>query len=201
MIRWPGAPDVQCYGGTARDYELMDATLADVPPDHLLCVVSAKFAGFRLVDTAGLGGSRRYTGGLNPEHDDRSTTYDERQAILITYGALWENRALGICPTVFHEIGHVMTHAGNGLGIAGIDAERDAELRAGAGPSRNPGALEPLCNAYMYLLCYGSADDAVRAYGSSRGDIQRDRRTRDALRRCPAFARLPAEWQARLGER
>lgn len=192
--------NVHCYNGTRQHYQLLDSTFELVPPDHLRCVVAEKTEGFRLVNIAGRGASGSYMGGLNPGVDYRSTDYDERRAILITYGALWENRQLGICPTVLHEIGHVMTHGGNGLGIASIDPDRHeqlSELRV----SRNSGPLEALCNVYMYFLCYGSGDPEVQRYGSRPANIQKDQRTREALRRCPAFRRLNDEWLQRLAER
>ena len=160
VIRVHDDIDVHCYSGTREHYTLLDNTLSMVPPDHLRRVVAEKTAGFHLVNAAGQGASASYMGGLNPAHDYRSTDYDDRLAILITYGALWENHSLGICPTVLHEIGHVMTHRGNGLSIAGTDEQRHAELTQ-VRVSRNPGRLEALCNAYMYLLCYASTDSNI----------------------------------------
>jgi len=191
--------EVDVYQATELDLELLDTTFPLVPADHLLRVISAKPEGFRVVSAAGRGGSASYMGGLNPAFDDASTQYNETRCIQITYGALWENRHLGICPSIIHEIGHVMTHGGNGLNIARVDPERFAEL-GGVRVSRNAGRLEALCNAYMYFLCYGSSVSAVRRYGTS-ASIQKDARTRDALRACPAFTRLDDSWQARLAER
>lgn len=200
VIRVHGDIDVHCYNGSREHYALLDTTFALVPPDHLRQVVAEKTAGFRLVNAAGQGASASYMGGLNPAFNYRSTDYDDRLAILITYGALWQNRSLGICPTALHEIGHVMTHRGNGLSIAGTDAQRHTELSE-VRVSRNPGALEALCNAYMYLLCYGSSNSGIHNYGSRPVSIQKDRRTRDALRACPAFSELDEEWQQRFAER
>ena len=196
------AVDVPCHSATVEQLHVLDQTLALVPPDHLERVVREKPEGFHLVDAAGRGGSRRYTGGLNPAYDDPSTAFDERRAILITYGAWWHyrDRCPGICPTVLHEIGHVMTHGNNGLSYASFDDERTTLLR-GTRASRNPGALEALCNAYMYFLCYGAEDAVVRNFGTAERDPQRDRRTRDALRRAAAFTRLLPEWRSRYDER
>jgi hypothetical protein len=196
----PGGLEIPVYGGTVPELELLDASFPLVPPDHLERVLAEKTEHFHVTDSAGLGGSRRHTGGLNPSHDDRATPFDETRAILVTHGALWQYRELGICPTVLHEIGHVMTHAGNGLSIAGTDPDRAHQLAA-VRASRNPGPLESLCNAYMYLLCYGASSGPVRDFGQREGDPQRDRRTRNALRRCAAFAGLDPAWQARLAER
>ena len=200
IIRVHGDINIHCYSGTEQHFSMLDNSFALVPPDHLRRVVAEKTAGFHLVNTAGIGASASYMGGLNPAHDYRSTRYDDRQAILITYGALWENRELNICPTVFHEIGHVMTHRGNGLDIASVDPQRHGEL-GGVRVSRNPGRLEALCNAYMYLICYSSGVDAIHHYGSRPVSIQKDQRTRDALRGCPAFQRLDTQWQQRYIER
>lgn len=168
---------------------LLDATFALVPPDHLQHVVEDRPAGLHMVSQAGRGCSASYMGGLNPMYDPTR--------ILITYGALWENRALGICPTVFHEIGHVMTS--HGLSYAHFESARAAALRS-AEVSRNDGAAEALCNAYMYFLCYGSDSADIRGYGSG-SSIRRDRVTRAGLRACAAFDQLPAEWQRRYVER
>jgi len=199
IIRVRGSIDIHVYRATERDLGLLNHTFPLVPPDHLQRVVEEKSAGFRIVNTAGRGGSASYMGGLNPAFDDRNTAYDERQSIQITYGALWENRRLNMCPTVLHEIGHVMTHGNNGLNISAVDPERFREL-GGVRVSRNVGRLEALCNAYMYFLCYGSTETAVHHYGRG-ASIQKDQRTRNALRECPAFTRLDETWRNRFNER
>lgn len=51
------------------------------------------------------------------------------------------------------------------------------------------------------MLCYGATSDAIRAYGDKPVVQQADHRTRAALRRLPAFTRLPADWQDRYAER
>jgi hypothetical protein len=106
--------------------------------------------GLQVRDTAGLGASMRYTGGLNAGADYADTPdYDERLMIIITRGAFWEYRHLPISPTVLHEIGHVMTHRGE-LSYGPFPEERRTALE-GASVSRNPGAMEALCNAYMFF--------------------------------------------------
>ena len=191
--------DVHCFHATMEQLRLLDATFLLVPPDHLQRVLRAKPEGFHMVSHAGRGATTSYMGGLNPAHDYPETPYDETRAILITYGALWQRRNLGICPTVLHEIGHVMTHSGNGLSYATFDAARATELGE-TRVSRNPGAREALCNTYMFFLCYGADNPTVRTYGTG-ASPQKDRRTRDALRRSLAFTRLPEDWQQRFRER
>ncbi|RMF84643.1 MAG: hypothetical protein D6736_18900 [Nitrospinota bacterium] len=200
-IRVHGDIDIPCHRATREHLTLLEATFRLVPPSHLRLVNQRKPQGFLLSNTTGRGANISYMGGLNPRVDYRSTPhYNETQLILITYGALWENRDLGICPTVLHEIGHVLTHRGE-INYSHFPEERRRQL-AGTRTSRNPGALEALCNAYMYFLCYASSSPDVQAYGNRAGDIQRDRVTRDALRRCPAFTRLLDEtWRSRFAER
>jgi hypothetical protein len=190
---------IGCHFATVDQLAILDVTFQLVPPDHLQRVLHAKPEGFFMVSSAGRGSTLSYMGGLNPGFDYPETSYNETRAILITYGALWQNRHLGICPTVLHEIGHVMTHGGNGLSYATFDEARATQLR-GTRVSRNPGAMEALCNTYMYFLCYSSGDPAVRAYGTGT-DVQRDLRTRNALRGSLAFRRLPEAWQRRFEER
>ncbi len=201
-IRAHGEIEIPCHRGTRDQLRLLDATLALVPPEHLRLVNSRKPQGFLLSDSTGLGDSLSYTGGLNAGRDYRATPlYDETQLILITYGALWENRDLGICPTVMHEIGHVMTHRSE-ISYGPFPEERAQALR-GTTASRNPGELEALCNAYMYMLCYGASVPAIHNYGANPVSSQKDRVTRDALRRCRAFRAplLDEAWQARYAER
>jgi hypothetical protein len=193
-----------CWEATVEQLRLLDATLALVPPDHLQRLLRAKPDGFHVVSSTPRGAGTSYMGGANVANDDPLTSFDDTRCILITHGALWQNRHLGVCPTALHEIGHVMTRAGNGLSYATFDADRERELRlAGASGevSRNPGELEALCNAYMYFLCYGADDPPVRRFGDRPTDPQRDRRTRDALRALPAFTRLSGDWQSRYRER
>lgn len=198
----PGDIVIPCHRATWWQLNVLDATFALVPPEHLRLVNERKPQGFLISDTTGRGSSLSYMGGLNARFDYPSTPdYDERQLILITHGALWENRDLGICPTVLHEIGHVMTHRGE-LSYGPFPEARAQELR-GTRVSRNPGAMEALCNAYMYFLCYAATDPAVRNYGTRQSDIQRDRVTRAALRGCTAFVPplLDAAWQTKFAER
>lgn len=61
--------------------------------------------------------------------------------------------------------------------------------------------MDALCNTYRCMLCYGATSDAIRAYGDKPVVQQADHRTRAALRRLPAFTRLPADWQDRYAER
>jgi hypothetical protein len=194
--------DMRCYGATPIELQMLDATLALVPTDHLQRVVREKTAGLRVVNTTGRGSS--YFGGGNVQQDDPATSFDDTLAILVTHSALHDNAALGICPTTLHEFGHVMTH-NNGLSYETFSPQRATALRNLATTegrvSRNPGQFEGLCNAYMYFLCYGSVEASVRRWGTLPSSIQKDPETRDALRRLPAFTRLPAEWQARYAER
>jgi hypothetical protein len=201
LIRVADGTEVPCHRASMEELQLLDATFALVPPPHLRLVNTRKPGGFLIADTAGAGGSVSFMGGLNPSADYSDTPdYDERQLIIITRGALWENRDLGICPTAMHEIGHVMTHRG-WLSYDPFPGER-RRLLAGTRVSRNPGALEALCNAYMYFLCYAAEDGGIRDFGT-RSDPQRDRVTRDALRECSAFSprRLGDDWIPRFEER
>lgn len=194
--------EIPCHRASPDELILLDATFPLVPPSHLRLVNERKPEGFLISATAGLSDSLSYMGGLNATADYSTTPeYDERRLILITHGALWENRELGMCPTVLHEIGHVLTHRGE-INYAHFPEERRRQLE-GTTVSRNPGRLEALCNAYMYLLCYGSASEAVRNYGSRPASNQKDRVTRDALRRCRAFRGgfLDQAWQQRFQER
>lgn len=202
IIRVHGDIDVHVYGASERALQLLDNTFPLVPPDHLRLVIEEKTAGFRIVSRAGWRGSASYMGGLNPSIDDPATAYDERLSIQITFGSLWEHDDRNMNPTTFHEIGHVMTHGNNGLSIRQVDPERSDQLSRLVVSRNRPvtRSLEGLCNAYMYFLCYGSPDQAVHRHGNGHG-IQGDRRTRNALRQCPAFTRLDTEWQERFNER
>jgi len=192
--------DIPCHRATQAQLQLLEATFLLVPPSHLQLVKERKPEGFLLSDTTGRGSSRSYMGGLNPGVNYPSTpNYDETRLIIITYGALWENRGLGICPTVLHEIGHVMTHRGK-IHYRYFPEDRRTELE-GTRVSRNPGRLEALCNAYMYMLCYGSTDPGVHNYGATPASNQKDPLTRRCLRRCPAFSNLPPAWKDRFNER
>ncbi len=204
--------EVDVYRATDDDLALLDHTFPLVPPDHLQRVIDEKIAGFRIVSSAGCGGSASLLGGLNPARDDPDTAYDETRSIQITYGALWRFRRLDICPTVLHEIGHVMTHGSNGLNIRSVDFERSDELGRLLVSRNNPGArsLEGLCNAYMYFLCYASEERAIHHFGAhspasnhsgQNTAIQGDQRTRDALRQCPAFRGLDETWKNHFRER
>ncbi|MDX2002722.1 MAG: hypothetical protein SFW35_09840 [Chitinophagales bacterium] len=181
--------------------DIVDTTLNLVPTAHLEWFNLRKPQGIRFSNSAGTARWERHTGGLNPSVDySSSADFNERQGILITYGALWEFQHLGICPTILHEIGHVMTHAGK-ISYNSFSEARAAQL-GGTRVSRNSGSLEALCNAYMYFLCYGSLDDTIHAFGDRSSDPQRDRVTRDGLRACPAFGRMiNSAWRLRFEER
>ena len=197
-----GSIEVPCHRASKNELDLLDPTFPLVPPSHLQLVRDRKPDGFLISDTTGRRESISYLGGLNAGADYASTpSYDETRLILITHGALWGNRGLGICPSVLHEIGHVMTHRGE-LSYAPFPEARRRELE-GTRVSRNPGRLEALCNAYMYLLCYASSSPDIRRYGSSSTNNQKDAITRNALRQCRAFRPrfLGAEWRGRFAER
>ncbi|MDH3467212.1 MAG: hypothetical protein OES26_15110 [Gammaproteobacteria bacterium] len=202
IIRIHGGVDIPCHRATSEQLNIMDATLQLVPPSHLERVLRAKPEGFLISSTTGrAGGSLSYTGGLNAGANYRETpNYNEMRLILITYGALWRRRSLGICPTVLHEIGHVMTRRSE-INYNPFPEDRRRALGA-LRVSRNPGALEALCNTYMYMLCYGSRTQEIHDFGSGRTN-QNDRITRDALRHCPAFSSrlLSEEWRSRFEER
>lgn len=201
-IRVHGEIDIPCHHATMDQLTVMDATLALVPPGHLRLLGQRKPQGFLLSSTAGAGASRSYTGGLNAGVDYRSTpNLDERRLIMITYGAWWHHRHLGVCPTVLHEIGHVMTHRGE-INYGPFPEARQRKL-AGSRVSRNSGDLEALCNAYMYFLCYGATRREIRAFGAEPPSAQKDVVTREALRQCRAFRPplLDDDWRDRFEER
>jgi len=191
---------VRCFHATMEQLQMLDTTLQLVPPQHIDLLNERKPAGIRVADTTGRGASRRYMGGVNPSADyAASPDFDERRGIVITHGAFWENRNRGICVTVLHEIGHVMTHNGE-LSYQPFPHDRSAQLR-GLRVSRNPGVYEGLCNAYMFFLCYGSDNAVMRDYGTNPPDIQKDAVTRRALRQTQAFTMLDSGWQSRFAER
>lgn len=195
-----GDVEIPCHRATNEELILLDATFALVPPNHLQLVNQRKPQGFLISDTTGRGNSLSYMGGLNATVDYSSTpNYNESELILITHGALWENRELGICPTVLHEIGHVLTHRGE-INYGRFPDNRRTQLE-GTRVSRNPGRLEALCNAYMFFLCYGSTSDLVHNYGSRPITNQKDLITRNALRECQAFRILNEEWDNYFAER
>ena len=202
-ILGPGGVRIPVWGATMTHLKLLNATLALVPTEHLAFFASEKPQGIGMVSYTASQASASPMGGLNAGHDFEWTPFDDTQAIQITYGAMvdWcDTQGLPVCPTVLHEIGHVMTHSGGGLNLARVDPDRSAALTRLV-VSRNDGAEEALCNAYMYFLCWTSIDKAVHHLGERQNDIQRDARTRDALRACPAFARLTgAGYQLTLGE-
>lgn len=197
----PGGSAVKIYQVSSGDLGLIDETFNHIPPAHLRWLISRKPAGIILANEAGRGRSARFTGGLNAPYDNRATTFfNESEGIIITYGAIWNYRSLGISPTIMHEIGHVMTHRGK-ISYRHFPVRR-REIMGATQVSRNRGALEALCNAYMYLLCYGSTTPSIQAFGNRRGDIQRDPVSRNALRRTPAFNRMIGmDWIERLRER
>jgi hypothetical protein len=197
-----GAPiEIPWYNVPFQFLDLIDGTMRLVPPGHLRLVSSRKPEGFICANTAGRFDAMRYTGGLNAPYNDPATPdLNERNMIIITYGALWNWHHLGISPTTLHEIGHVMTHRGE-INYGPFGAEREAELRA-LPASRNQGEQEGLVNTYMYFLCYGSSNPALHRYGRG-GTIEKDATTRAALRRCRAFRPplLSASWESRFAER
>jgi len=194
--------DILCHHATRKQLSIMDATLQLVPPSHLERVLTEKRQGFLISSTTGrMGGSLSYTGGVNAGHDYRETpNYDESQLILITHGAFWRFRNLNICPTVLHEIGHVLTRRGK-ISYAPFTADRRAALGA-TRVSRNPGVYEALCNAYMFMLCYGSRAPVIHGFGNGSTNTN-DGTTRTALRQCRAFSSrmLSDEWQSLFDER
>ena len=193
--------DIPCHRATLDQLRRMETTLQLVPPSHLQLLNQRKPQGFLLSNTAGTSNRLSYMGGLNAGADYRSTPdYNETQLILITYGAFWEYRELEICPTVLHEIGHVMTHRGE-INYRGFDADRRQQLE-GTTVSRNAGALEALCNVYMYFLCYGATESQTHQFGTG-ASRQKDAVARAGMRACRAFRSpmLDPEWVQRLSER
>ncbi|WP_299436223.1 hypothetical protein [uncultured Aquimarina sp.] len=178
---------INIYRVIRSEVLFVERTLDLIPSGHLRWLKERKPAGIIFANSAGRGSSERYTGGLNPGYDDRSTSFfDEREGILITYGALWRYQNLGISPTLLHEIGHVMTHAGK-ISYRYF-SETARETLSNTRVSRNPGTLEALCNAYMYFICYSSSVPSIRLFGRRPQILERSSETRAALRRCPAFS-------------
>lgn len=192
---------IRVFDATLWELRLIDASLALVPPAHLARVTREKPEGFRVSQTAGRAGSLSYTGGLNAMADYAETPgFDESRGICVTHGALWRWRDLGISPTLLHEIGHVMTHRPALISYAPFPQAR-REALAGTRVSRNPGALEALCNCYMYMICHGAGAARLRGFATG-GGIQNDAVTRAAMRATPAFSTaLPPDWQSRYAER
>lgn len=193
--------DIPCHRGTADQLCRMERTLELVPPSHLRLLNERRPQGFLLSNTAGRHGSLSYMGGVRPGADYRSTPdYNELLLILITYGAFWHYREREICPTVLHEIGHVMTRRGE-INYHGFDADRRRELE-GTTVSRNERPLEALCNVYMYFLCYGATESQTHHFGSG-ASRQKDAVARAGMRGCRAFRSpmLDPEWVQRLSER
>ncbi|WP_298317003.1 hypothetical protein [uncultured Aquimarina sp.] len=178
---------INIYAVKQSEVLFVERTLDLLPSGHLRWLKERKPEGIIFANSAGRGSSERYTGGLNPGYDDRSTPFfDESEGIIITYGALWRYQNLGISPTLIHEIGHVMTHAGK-ISYRYF-SERDRVTLSNTRVSRNPGSLEALCNAYMYFICYASSTPAIRLFGSRPLILERSPQTREALRRCPGFS-------------
>jgi hypothetical protein len=206
VIRVHDGVEIQCHRATEAQLQILDATFSLVPPSHLRLVNQRKPRGFLVSSTAGLGNSRSYMGGLNPGADYRDTPLlNERQLIIITHGALWRFRELGVCPTVLHEIGHVMTHRGE-ISYLHFPEERRRALESSSTSgdvSRSRGREEALCNAYMYFLCYAAPTLSIQRFGDARGNPEKDRITREGLRGCQAFGRrmLNEEWRGRFEER
>ena len=191
---------IQVYQVRKLDVQLVDNSLEMVPPSHIRWFNTKKPEGIIFSNSKGRGGSEKYTGGLNAGYDDQSTSFfDERRGIIITYGAAWRYRHLGIIPTIFHEIGHVLTHNGS-ISYRPFGASRRTLLR-NTRVSENPGPMEALCNTYMYFICYGSNNPPVRNFGRG-SNPQKDRVTREALRKCRAFSTmLSGVWRTRFRER
>ncbi|MBW1298262.1 hypothetical protein [Aquimarina litoralis] len=180
--------EINVYQVVLSDVAIVENTLDLIPSGHLRWLKQRKPAGIIFANVAGRRNSARYTGGLNPIYDDPSTDFfDEREGIIITYGALWKNQNLRIVPTLIHEIGHVMTHGGK-ISYRYFSPE-DRDTLSNTRVSRNPGRLEALCNAYMFFICYSSSSSSIHLFGHRPSDLQRSRETRSALRRCPAFTR------------
>ncbi|WP_378174336.1 hypothetical protein [Aquimarina sp. SS2-1] len=177
---------INVYSVKQSEVLLVERTLDLIPSGHLRWLNERKPAGIIFANSAGRGRSERYTGGLNPGYDDPNTDFfDESEGIIITYGAIWRYQNLLITPTLIHEIGHVMTHGGKISYRFFSEASRNTLSHTRV--SRNPGSLEALCNAYMYFICYSSSNPAVHLFGSRPATLEKNRQTRDALRRCPAF--------------
>lgn len=191
---------VNIYRVRHSDSALVENSLNLVPESHLEWLNRHKPEGFIVADSAGRGGAARYTGGLNAMYDDSTTSdFNERNGIIITYGAFFRYKDVGVSPTMLHEIGHVMTKRGR-INYQHFTEGRRERLM-GTRVSRNPGAMEALCNAYMYFLCYASNSTRIRSFGDG-GDELRDSVTRSGLRPCPAFSNmLTVQEQARFAER
>ncbi|MEM9049576.1 MAG: hypothetical protein AAGC92_12755 [Pseudomonadota bacterium] len=196
--------DVPVYGATLSELRLINHTLKLVPPAHLARLIQRKPEGINVASTSGRAGSLSYTGGLNAMADDAETWhFNERLGLILTHGALWRHRGMGICPALIHEIGHVMTHRPPLISYRPFPQTR-AEALAGTRVSRNPGRLEALCNCYMYMICYGAEAPAVHAFGAGgrHQRLQRDALTRQAMRATPAFSTaLDTRWRTRFDER
>jgi hypothetical protein len=196
---------VPCFHARETDLQLLDATLALVPPSHLTYVLSQRPAGIRVSDSTGRGSNLSYTGGSNPVlgFDDPATTdFIEENGILITFGAFLNFAHLGICPTIFHEFGHRMLHENKLSGRFSV-TEREAMITASHSRSASGDLTEALCDAYMYMLCYGASDRNIQAFGNRSSEITRCRATRTVLRRCEAFNSMVREdgWFERYAER
>ena len=183
--------DLHVRNATHEELNLFNNTFCIrrlVPMDHLRRVVQIRRDGIHVENTTGAPGhSLSYLGGVNQRH-----------RIVITRGSLLDRGDRDISTTVLHEIGHVMTHPGDCyLNVSEADLQS-----VGEGTSRNEGELEGLCNAYMYLLCYGSDHPPIRGWGQRNSTPT----ARNILRRCSAFTRLSSDdivedWTARLAER
>ncbi len=196
---------VPCFHARDADLQLLDATLELIPPSHLRYVLSQRTAGIRVSDSTGRGSNLSYTGGSNPVlgfDDPETTDFIEENGILITFGAFLNFEHLGICPTVFHEFGHRMLHENKLSGR--FSEEARAEMRVASHSRSASGDMtEALCDAYMYMLCYGAADSNIRTFGDRASEITRCRATRAVLRRCEAFNSMVQEdgWLDRYAER
>jgi hypothetical protein len=178
------------HNATRAELQLLDNTFCRhrmVPMAHLRRIHEVRRNGIYVADYRGQAGrSERYTGGVNLP--DR---------IVLTRGSLWAYRQLHINLTILHEIGHVLTHPHRQY-VLNVSRE-DAESLAGT--SENTGVFEGVCDEYMYLLCYGSTDSAIRRTG--RQGTPRGRRLIRATRAIQNLTsdELCSDWQARLAER
>lgn len=186
--------DISVHQATDEHLRILDDTLALVPPPHLEAVAREKPVGLGLTSFVGPLGNPNFTGGLNAGVDLPYTPYDDRRAILVTYASMWSSVSLGISLTVFHEFGHVMTRYG--LSISRVDPELWEQIRT-IRVSTNPGEMEALCNAYMFMLAAGSDNRRIRSQGRNEGNVLASARMRRAILASRAFRDLDEEWRGK----
>lgn len=178
------------HNATHAQLQLLDNTFCVhrlVPMAHLRRVNQVRRNGIHVADYRGPSGGRRYTGGINLS--DR---------IVLTRGSLWAYRDLGINLTILHEIGHVLTHRHRQY-MLNVSRENAQTL---TGTSENVGELEGVCDQYMYLLCYGANNSAIRRTGTRNGTPNGRRiiRATRAIQNLTSDG-LCSDWQTRLEER